>query len=83
METTTKYIQTVEQLKSLMASGEFHHATYRNANTVWEGLYIYRKSKTGLRGFEYTGAFNKTSAELIQAMNLAGPTGISYGFYGR
>lgn len=49
---------TIQILKQLHDSGQFHHATYRNIGKVWEGLYIYRKSTTGLRGFELAGCFN-------------------------
>lgn len=48
---------TLDQLKTLINSWEFHHATYRNRGTVWEGLWIYR-NYDGARGFEPDGVFN-------------------------
>lgn len=72
---------TIDELKTLQASGEFHHATYRNQNSLWEGLHIYRKSETGFRGFEHVGAFLKNNPDLQQAESLC--TGVSVGSYGR
>ena len=65
-----------------MASGEFHHATYRNRGTLWEGLWIYRKYE-GLRGFEPAGSFLKDSADLDSAYEIVLKTGVSIGAYGQ
>lgn len=74
----------LERLKALMASGQFHHATYRNQGTLWEGLWIYRKSTNGFRGFETSGiCFRKDDPNLDAAYDLLRGTGISLGAYGR
>lgn len=72
----------LEELKQLMESGQFHHATYRNLNTLWEGLWIYRKYD-GLRGFEPVGCFGKEDANLKAAEDMVRHTGISFGSYGK
>ena len=76
---------TLAQLQALMDSGEFHHATYRNRGTLWEGLWIYRKAPGHPRGFVGAGCFNAYmgNAELEQAFELCRGTGISVGSYGR
>ncbi len=73
---------SLEQLKELLASGQFHHATYRNFGTLWEGLWIYRKYD-GLRGFKPAGCFGKDSPLLHDAEELVRGTGVSVGAYGR
>lgn len=73
---------TLEQLKALLESGQFHHATYRNSGTLWEGLWIYVKCD-GFRGFGPAGSFLKDSPELDVAHELVRHTGISVGAYGR
>jgi hypothetical protein len=50
---------TLEQLKALIESGQFHHATYRELGTIWEGLYIYAKEDSSV-GFQSVGCFNKS-----------------------
>lgn len=74
---------TVQELRDLLDSGEFHHATYRNKGTVWEGLWIYRKYD-GLRGFEPADMFAKNSPELDAAFSLLMSRGIGscVGSYG-
>lgn len=74
---------TIEMLMELLASGQFHHATYRNQGTIWEGLWIYQKSETGFRGFEAVGFFGRQTAHLEQAEQLVSHTGVSLGSYGR
>lgn len=73
---------SLQELKDLMASGEFHHATFRDRGTLWEGLWIYRKFD-GLRGFEPAGAFLKGNVDAEKAYKLVRGTGISVGSYGR
>jgi hypothetical protein len=74
----------LKQLKDLLDSGEFHHASYRSMGTLWEGLWIYRKAANGFRGYEVAGlAFMKNDPELQAAENLVGKTGISVGSYGK
>lgn len=70
------------QLKELVSSGEFHHATYRNMGTLWEGLWIYKKYE-GLRGFIDCGCFAKDNLEFDEAQQLVRHTGVSVGSYGR
>lgn len=51
---------TLEELKSLQQSGEFHHATYRDVGKCWEGLCIYVRATDehgGSRGFKLYGRF--------------------------
>jgi hypothetical protein len=66
---------TLEALKTLMESGEFHHATYRCMNSLWEGLWIYRRCETGFRGFEPAGCFYKASPDLDAAYAVVAGTG--------
>ena len=72
---------TLDELKALKDSGEFHHATYRNFGTLWEGLWIYRRYD-GLRGFDVAGAFQKNDPNLPAAEAMVADTGISVGSYG-
>jgi hypothetical protein len=77
---------TIPELKELKASGEFHHATYRNIGTLHEGLYIYRRSADGFHGYKLAGAFNKMldGQKLIdEAYTLVRETGVSVGSFGR
>lgn len=77
--------ENLEALKSLLRSGEFHHATYRNFGTLWEGLWFYRKDTDGFRGFSPAGCINKrTDADVLdEAHELVKGTGISIGAYGQ
>lgn len=72
---------TLDELDVLLSSGQFHHATYRNFGTVWEGLYIYTKYD-GLRGFDVAGVFNKGNPDLDKAEEKVKHTGISVGAFG-
>ena len=75
---------TIQELKDLMAKDRFHHATYRNMGTLWEGLHVYRKDPKGFRGFEHVGFFSaKNKEQLRQAENICSKTGISVGSYGQ
>ena len=49
---------TIPELRQLLDSGKFHHATYRNFGNLWEGLWIYEKADE-LRGFLPVGTFAK------------------------
>ena len=73
---------TLDELDALQKSGEFHHATYRDIGTIWEGLWIYRKYN-GLRGFEPAGAFLRGAADLDAAHAMVRQSGISVGSYGQ
>lgn len=71
---------TIQQLKDLMASGEFHHATYRNHGTLWEGLHIYKKEDNKFNGFTRAGMFPKDEHE--EAYAIVRHTGVSVGSRG-
>ncbi len=73
----------LDQLKALMENGEFHHATYRCMNSLWEGLWIYKRSEIGFRGFEPIGCFYKASPDLDAAHKLVAHTGVSVGAFGQ
>lgn len=73
---------SLETIRALLASGEFHHATYRCEGSVWEGLWFYRKNATGFRGYEVAGAVLKSSPDLDAAFDLVKGTGISRGSFG-
>jgi hypothetical protein len=76
-------VKPIEQLKELLASGEFHHATYRNQGTLWEGLHIYRKKEDGFLGYTHSGIiFGKNDPDLEEAYQLVRHTGVSVGAYG-
>jgi hypothetical protein len=70
-------------LKDLLASGQFHHATYRCQGSLWEGLWIYRRSDNGFRGYEPATTFLKSDPSLELAHELVRSTGISLGSYGQ
>lgn len=75
---------TIDQLKTLLANREFHHATYRT--DFARGLHIYSTAKpgSGFRGFEYAGAFSEYDPlPLAYAYQLTRKTGISLGAYGQ
>ena len=74
-------MELLEQLKSLMDSGEFHHATYRDQGTLWEGLWIYKRYN-GLRGFEPAICFGKNDPNLHAAEDMVRGTGVSLWAYG-
>lgn len=87
--------QNLEILKRLIAEGQLHHATYRDQGTIFEGLWIYRKSETGHRGFEVAGCIpgrvgaefcggtkSTNRAELDEAYALIGGGRLSVGAYG-
>jgi hypothetical protein len=69
---------TIEQLKTLMNSGRFHHATYRDHGTIWEGLWIYEKSEDRL-GYKPVGSFPKGTED--EAYKLVRSSGVYEGSY--
>ena len=72
---------TIDQLKKVMSSGQFHHATYRY--DFARGLHIYTNDPKGFRGFDYAGAFSEYDPlVLAYAYQLTRRTGISLGSYG-
>lgn len=72
------------QLQALIASGEFHHATYRCQKTLWEGLWFYKRSEVGFRGYEPAGCIPKDDPSLDAAYRAIKATGCgtSVGSYG-
>ena len=49
----------LDELQSLIESNRFHHATYRNLGTLWEGLYIYaRDDSQDWIGYRLVDCFN-------------------------
>lgn len=75
---------TLADLKELLDSKEFHHATYRELGSIWEGLYIYAKDPDPKWvGYRLVGSFNKADGTLDQAEELVRGTGVSLGAYGR
>lgn len=72
---------TIEHLKTLLASGKFHHATYRY--DFARGLHVYSIDPKGFRGFDYVGAFSEYDPlPLAYAYQLTRKTGVSLGSYG-
>jgi hypothetical protein len=77
--------ECLELLKRCLADGSFHHATYRNQGTLWEGLHIYVKSNGvgSFRGYSHLTMISKDEpAELEAAYQLTRGTGISLGAHG-
>ena len=73
----------IDLLRETLADGTFHHATYRNIGTLWEGLWFYVKDPTGFRGFSVAGCVYKNDPEIDAAYALVRGTGVSVGSYGR
>jgi hypothetical protein len=73
---------TLDELKALKESGQFHHATYRDIGTIWEGLRIYVRRHDGFRGFSPHGVFGKDHPDLKAAEEMVRDAGISVGSYG-
>ncbi len=72
------------ELRDLLATGKFHHATYRSIGTCWEGLHIYQRDENGYNGFTPAGLlFGKGDPELEAALQLVAHTGYSVGAYGQ
>lgn len=70
----------LDKLKELISTGQFHHATYRNRGTLWEGLWIYQR-ENGPRGFGPVGFFPAGFDQ--EAYELVRHTGVSIGAYGQ
>jgi hypothetical protein len=76
-------MSNLEKLNLLLATGRFHHATYRNVGTLWEGLWIYERSVKGFRGFDVATSFPKGDPNLDAAHELVKGKGVSVGSYGK
>ena len=80
---------TIQELQSLIDSGEFHHATDKPANGLWSGLHIYRRAENGFNGFEHAGVFSSRADlggnidDYNAAYQLVRASGVSVGAYGR
>ncbi len=72
---------TLDCLKTLIAEGKFHHATYRDHGTIWEGLWIYGKADAGFRGYIPVGSFEKGKPS-DEAHELVKAYGVSVGAFG-
>lgn len=72
----------LESLRALLESGQFHHATYRNQGTLWEGLWIYGKSEGGFGGYEPLLTFLANDPDLERAHDMVRHTGVSVGSFG-
>lgn len=70
----------MQHLEDMLAAGAFHHATYRNVGSLWEGLYIYRKDEEFGRGFRLDLVF--PAGDEDEAYELIRHTGVSLGSYG-
>jgi hypothetical protein len=74
---------TLEELKNLISSEKFHHATYRKLGTIWEGLYIYEKDDDPKWiGYRMVGSFNVADGLADKAHELVKHTGVSIGTRG-
>jgi len=73
---------TIDELKTLLDAGTFHHATYRCIGSLWEGLWIYRKAPDGFRGYEVAGSFPKGTEGPAQIMLHSYGIGSHLGAYG-
>jgi hypothetical protein len=76
---TQEQVDRLQILSTMLADGSFHHATYRDQGTVWEGLYIYQKSDNQM-GYELALGFMK-GQEADDAHNLVRHTGVSLGSF--
>jgi hypothetical protein len=72
---------TLQDLKSLLAAGDFHHATQRH--DIAPGLHIYRKGGPyAFRGYSHVGYFSDSDKDLIRAAHeLVRKTGVYEGTY--
>lgn len=77
---------TLDELRALKDSGEFHHATWRTGPA--SGLHIYRRDPNGFRGFSHAGHFSdyateEDKARANAAYEIVRNTGVSLGSYGQ
>jgi hypothetical protein len=70
---------SLKLLRWMLADGTFHHATYRDQGTIWEGLYVYQVDDSPM-GYTLALSFNK-GAESDAAHNLVRHTGVSLGSF--
>jgi hypothetical protein len=73
----------IAELQELLDTGMFHHATYREHGSLWEGLFIYRKEpENKFNGFTLVGSFPKDDPDQEKAYSMVRNSGVSYGRYG-
>ena len=70
---------TLDNLKAIIAAGDFHHATYRT--DFARGLHIYTKSNARGWGFGYAGMISEHSPECDEAYKLVRSSGVYEGSY--
>lgn len=70
-------MKSINVLRNLIASGNFHHATYRNTGTVWEGLWYFRKDTTVASGSTVVGCVLKTDPDIDAACELVKGAGVN------
>jgi len=82
-------VVTLDDLRELIASGRFDHATYRDIGKAHEGLKIYARDPKGFRGYTLIGGFaggSCASAEqksvCAEAEKIVAKFGTSVGSYG-
>jgi hypothetical protein len=75
---------TLTELRTMLDSGTFHHATYRDIGKLWEGLFIYAIAEDDLWiGYRLAGSFGKDDPDLAAAEDMVRHTGISVGAFGQ
>lgn len=70
----------LDRLHALLDSGTFHHATYRDQGTLWEGLWVYQMDESAI-GYKPAMSFGKHDPDLAAAEAAVRHTGISLGSY--
>lgn len=79
-----RHVEQFNELKDIMASGKFHHATHRYDGCL-SGLWIYTKAteaEGGFRGFKLSGKIDNDSIFADAAHQMISQTGYSTGYYG-
>jgi len=79
---TEEIVVTLDDLRELIARGDFDHATYRDFGKCWEGLNIYRRDPTGWGGARHCGVFHRGHPDLPEAERIVAPYGTSVGSRG-
>ncbi len=82
MTTSETKPRALDELKALIASDELHHATYRNKGTVWEGIWFYKRSADGFRGFDVAGCVSKNDPDFEGAFRVLAGKGLHIGCFG-
>jgi hypothetical protein len=72
-------MNTLDRLKELKATGEFHHATARQQGSRTD-LFIYRKEDNGFNGFAWDCSTSSWNDDYKAVNDLI--TGLHVGHYG-